>query len=228
MALSRSRASIITLARASPVAAAAMPDAIEGAAAPMDDDDDDEPPTFVPLDDEADPAEAWEDPSVGGVLTSILNACEMGDADALASLLPSLSDSHLETKGPDGDTALHLACLYGHAACARLLLSRGASPSARDGDDGTPLHDASAGGFDDVVALLIDAAARAGSGGVDGVVRAVDGDGETALHCAARGGHLDVARALLAAGARKDAASALGDLAWQCAEEGSDVQALCK
>ena len=39
---------------------------------------------------------------------------------------------------------------YGHAAVGPLP-EKGANPVVRDGDGGTPLHDASAGGFDDVV-----------------------------------------------------------------------------
>jgi len=76
----------------------------------------------------------------------------------------------------DGDTALHLTCLYGHLACVQvyylclflhffftpivwtlhellilfdklqLLLERGANIEAKDEDGAIPLHDACAGG----------------------------------------------------------------------------------
>lgn len=74
----------------------------------------------------------------------------------------------------DGDTALHLTCLYGHLACVQvyylclflclytlitalhellilfdklqLLLERGANIEANDEDGAIPLHDACAGG----------------------------------------------------------------------------------
>jgi hypothetical protein len=59
----------------------------------------------------------WEDPSEGGVLTRVHAACEGGDADGLAGLLGTLSVG-VDAKGQDGDTALHLACLYGGAVLA--------------------------------------------------------------------------------------------------------------
>lgn len=49
-------------------------------------------------------------------------------------------------QGPDNDTALHLAALYGHAECVRLLLEHGATASVPDEDGGLALHDAAAGG----------------------------------------------------------------------------------
>ena len=85
-------------------------------------------PTFVPLEDEDPDAAAWEDPSEGGVLTRVLEACEEGeDADEVASLLGRMSVS-VDAVGTDGDAPLHLASLYGHAAVVRVLLEKGAEP----------------------------------------------------------------------------------------------------
>ena len=69
------------------------------------------------------------------------------------------------------------------------LLGEGASPSVRDGDGGTPLHDASAGGYDEIVRMLLSAATAKGAEIVAECVGAQDGDGETPLHLAARGDH---------------------------------------
>lgn len=58
------------------------------------------------------PTKEWVDPSDGNVLSSLLEACEEGDVGALNDLLGKLS-VRLDEKGEEGDTALHLACLYG-------------------------------------------------------------------------------------------------------------------
>lgn len=64
--------------------------------------------------------------------------------------------------GPDGDTALHLACLYGHKACVDALVAAGCKLDPVNSEDGTsPLHDAAAGGYLDIVTLLLD---KAGAG----------------------------------------------------------------
>ena len=60
----------------------------------------------------------------------------------------TLSLLHGCSSGPDGDTALHLSCLYGHLECARVLLDAGADADVVNEEDGsTALHDAAAGGY---------------------------------------------------------------------------------
>jgi Ankyrin repeats (3 copies)/Ankyrin repeat len=146
----------------------------------------------------------WADPT-GGLLVAVYAACESGDIDALRDAVAELSAASqtdpaahgfgLHSPGPEGDTALHLACLYGHMECVRLLLDAGAPPGAINPEDGTSaLHDAAAGGYGDAVAALLAATGTSLLG-----IRDVDGD--TALHNAARGGHLAVVQALLTAGA---------------------------
>ena len=130
----------------------------------------------------------WEDPSDGGILTLVFRAAEHGDEAELQQLLPSLSVS-LDTPGSDGDTALHLAALYGHTGCAKILIDGGAKADLADEDGAVPLHDAAAGGYTELAALLLDNA--------PGCVNTPDGDGDTPLHNAARGGFIDVIRLLL-------------------------------
>jgi len=55
----------------------------------------------------------------------------------------------------DGETALHLAAQYGRARIAWLLLNRGARVDLRDHSGWTPLHWAAAGGYLDVVEILV-------------------------------------------------------------------------
>jgi Ankyrin repeats (3 copies) len=76
-------------------------------------------------------------------------AVEHGDAKEAADLLDSCGEvcrENIDILGPEGDTLLHIACLYAHEDCARLLLSRGASADVRDEDASTVLHDAAASG----------------------------------------------------------------------------------
>ena len=192
-------------------------------------DSDDTPPTFVRLEDEnSDDDPEWEDPS-GGALSSILDACERGgNAEALSALLGSL-DVSVDTKGADGDTPLHVACLYGHADIVRALLEKNADPRVTDGDGGTPLHDASAGGHLNIVKMLVErireireirAADAAGPADVSSFVNARDGDGETPLHLATRGEHGPVVTFLLSHGARAEIKSDAGLVAREYATEG--------
>jgi ankyrin repeat protein len=134
-------------------------------------------------------SEEWEDPSEGGILTLVFRAAEHGDEAELEQLLPSLSVS-VNTPGADDDTPLHLASLYGHVGCARILLDAGAQPDLPDEDGAIPLHDAAAGGYTELVELLLDRGAEAS-------INAADSDGDTPLHNAARGGNIDVVRLLL-------------------------------
>ena len=176
----------------------------------------------MPLEDEDHTADLWEDPSQGGALGRILEASETGDVSVLAVALPSLSVS-VDSTGPDGDTALHLAALYGHAQCVQMLLGAGANVAVRDADGGTPLHDACAGGFEAIVGMLL---AAAGPAGASEVANARDGDDETPLHMAARGGYPGIVRMLLAAGAKADTKSAAGLFPWNYAEDGSELHAM--
>eukprot|EP00850_Spirogloea_muscicola_P003848 SM000016S01836 [mRNA] locus=s16:95839:97779:+ [translate_table: standard] len=103
----------------------------------------------------------------------------------------------VDTPADDGDTALHLACLYSHPACVQTLLAAGASPQATDEDGSTPLHDAAASGCSVAVGMLLSAVA---SEQQQALLKAADADGDTPLHNAARGGHADVVTQLLEAG----------------------------
>ncbi len=65
-------------------------------------------------------------------------------------------------------TPLHLAVRDGSLEIAEILLSFGASPSARDRRGNSALHMAVAAGAADMTALLVAAAARGGGGGGGG------------------------------------------------------------
>lgn len=73
---------------------------------------------------------------------------EDGNVELSRELLQQLPTALIDTIGPEGDTLLHLACLYSHEACVTLLLDNNASIDVRDEDDSTVLHDSAAGGYD--------------------------------------------------------------------------------
>lgn len=151
-----------------------------------------------------DEEEPWVDPT-GGRLTELLEMCESGQDDRIHELAESLSN-HLNTPGPDGDTALHIAALFGNLRCVQALLAHGSKVDLVNEEDGsTALHDASAGGYLEIAELLLTQAPS--------LVSVIDMDGETALHTAARGGHLEVVRLLLDKGADVTIRNSLGNLA---------------
>lgn len=117
-----------------------------------------------------------------------LAAAEAGDVAAMAAALDAAGVG-VDTPGDDGDTALHMGCLYGQLAVVQECLRRGACVTARDEDNSTPLHDAAAGGHDAIVRLLL-------AGNAD--IAAQDDDGDSPLHLASNGGHAHVVGTLLA------------------------------
>ncbi|KAG2685447.1 hypothetical protein I3843_10G118500 [Carya illinoinensis] len=131
-------------------------------------------------------------------LRDLAAASQLGDLDALRLALDNLTGS-IDEPVEDGDTALHLACLYGHFHCVQLLLERGANLEAKDEDGAIPLHDACAGGFMEIAQLLLNTANDTES--VKRMLESVDAEGDTPLHHAARGEHVDIVRLLLASGA---------------------------
>lgn len=79
-------------------------------------------------------------------IAQLLAAAERGDLAEFSSLL----DAHatdVNEQGDEGDTALHISCLYGHIEIAQECVRRGANVLACDEDGSTPLHDACAGGL---------------------------------------------------------------------------------
>ncbi|KAA8516591.1 hypothetical protein F0562_016903 [Nyssa sinensis] len=131
-------------------------------------------------------------------LRDLAAAAEIGDVDGLRRAVDNLNGS-INEPVEDGDTVLHLTCLYGHLPCVQLLLERGACLEVKDEDGAIPLHDACAGGFAEIVQLLISGANDPEC--VKRMLESVDVEGDTPLHHAARGEHVDVIRLLLASGA---------------------------
>jgi ankyrin repeat protein len=136
----------------------------------------------------------WDDTSEGGSLTRLLHASAEGEADTVRELLADKS-LDVNAPGPDGDTALHAACLYGHEEVVQLLLEAGADAGVVNAIDGSScLHDAAASGHLAILERLLTLPAAAA------LVNHADEDGDTPLHNAARGNHAAVVKALLQVG----------------------------
>ncbi|KAL3531997.1 hypothetical protein ACH5RR_005518 [Cinchona calisaya] len=160
--------------------------------------DDDEEEEGVLFDEQIDLLQHDSDSDTPPHLRDLAAAAESGNLDSLRLALDNLNGS-IDEAMEDGDTALHLTCLYGHLPCVQLLLERGACLEVKDEDGAIPLHDACAGGYTDIVQLIINSAN--GPECVKRMLESVDVEGDTPLHHAARGEHMDAIRLLLASGA---------------------------
>ena len=69
---------------------------------------------------------------------ALFEACAANDAATMLPLLPRARE-HLNKLGPDGDTLLHVASLYGYAELVDTLLAAGADPEVKDENGSTPL-----------------------------------------------------------------------------------------
>lgn len=155
---------------------------------------------------------------------TLIDAAESGDVVELARQLDN--GTAVNTRAPDGRTALHVALGEGHEDAANMLLARGADPSLVDHTGFTALHWAVYSNR----AALLELASRGGTGTVDrpdvkgrtpfslsarenAIVamrwlldhgadpNRTDADGWAPLHFAAADGQLEAVVFLLAAGA---------------------------
>ncbi|WVY96718.1 hypothetical protein V8G54_028869 [Vigna mungo] len=164
-------------------------------------------------------------------LRDLSAAAQVGDINALRLALGSVAVTLYNLTGSidepveDGDTALHLTCLYGHLACVQLLLERGANIEAKDEDGAIPLHDACAGGrFTEIVQLLLNRANSAEH--IKRMLESVDSEGDTPLHHAARGEHVDVIRLLLSNGASSTKENLYGKTPADLPDQNTDARSL--
>ncbi len=135
----------------------------------------------------------------------VFEAAAVGDAERVRELVTADS-TRSRAHGVDGFMPLHLACYFGRAEAAAVLLQHGASPTAAASNPTGmhALHSAAAARRPDLVALLIESGAR---------VDAPQQGGWTALHSAARHGDVETLRILIEAGADLELAAASGERA---------------
>ncbi|XP_027175387.1 tankyrase-1 [Coffea eugenioides] len=154
-------------------------------------------------------------------LRDLATAAERGNVEDLRLALDNFIGS-IDEPVEDGDTALHLTCLYGHLPCVQLLLERGANLEVKDEDGALPLHDACAGGYTDIVQLLLNSGNSPEC--VKRMLESVDLDGDTPLHHAARGEHMEAIRLLLASGASPNRENVYGKTPRELAEPDTEAR----
>ncbi|KAJ3690459.1 hypothetical protein LUZ61_019623 [Rhynchospora tenuis] len=185
--------------------------------------EDDEGQQGVYLDGGDDDAWGDLDHDVPAHLRPLVDAAQSGDLDALRTALDSYEGT-IDDPVEDGDTVLHLACLYGHLPCVQYILGRGANLEIRDEEGALPLHDACAGGFTDIVSYILEFASS-NPESVTRMLNTVDVEGDTPLHHAARGEHMDVVKILLQAGASPKKTNAYGQTPAELADQNTEVRA---
>jgi ankyrin repeat protein len=140
----------------------------------------------------------------------VVEAAKAGNVNSVRSLIREHAD--VNTPGPDGLTALHLAVQADDAPMMQLLLSAGANVNAADRYGITPLSLAATNGNAAIIEVLIKAGANPNS---------ALPEGETVLMTAARTGNVAAVKVLLSHGADANAKEkSFGETAlmWAAAE----------
>jgi ankyrin repeat protein len=125
---------------------------------------------------------------------SVVEAARRQDASAVKALVDAQAD--VNTRQPDGATALHWAAHWDDIEIASVLIRAGADANARNAHGVTPLSLAAENASARMVSLLVKAGADPNAARVTG---------ETPLMRAVSTGNLAVVETLLAAGANVDA-----------------------
>lgn len=126
--------------------------------------------------------------------SSLIDAVKAGDASTIRTLLKQRPD--VNSREPDGMTALHWAVRNNDAATAQLLIQAGANVKAANRYGVTPIALAAENGN----AALVEALLKAGAD-----ANASLPEGETTLMTAARTGNADAVKSLIAHGANVNA-----------------------
>jgi len=141
-----------------------------------------------------------------------------GNLECFELMLPLITDVDVRAQAgvnADGspiivfnNSPLHIACSFGQERMVKALLNRGASRTARDSRQSTPLHHAALSGHLGCVRQLL---GKPGAYKINpNEVNAANVTGSTPLHFAVKGGHINICGVLCAGGARLDAVTRFG------------------
>ena len=133
----------------------------------------------------------------------------------LAEHLIAEHPEHINARGGDQVTPMHVAASAGHPDMFSLLLEHGADMEGRGKYRGTPLHRASSSGKVEAGQSLLDRGAD---------INALDNGDWTPLFPAAINGHVEFVRMLLQRGAMIDAREGFGETPLHFAVEGNNIQ----
>ncbi len=144
---------------------------------------------------------------------ALLNALNVG-ALTSAELLVRHPNINVNVRNAHGETALMLACLKGHVALAKLLISKQADVNQ---PGWTPLHYAATGGHVELIQILLEESAY---------IDAESPNGTTPLMMAARYGSAKATQLLIDEGADLQIKNQLGLTALDFAKQGNRPDAL--
>src|SRR5229473_3256243 len=146
--------------------------------------------------------------------TSLHVAASWGLYSTVEWLIIELLENVHSQRSTDNATPLHLASQSGKVDVARMLIERGADPTAQSKDGETALHLASRRGNADLARMLIERGAD---------LTAQSKYGVTALHLASQSGNVDVACMIIERGADPIAQSKDGETALHIASQLGNV-----
>ena len=144
---------------------------------------------------------------------ALLNALNVG-ALTSAEILVRHPKIDVNVRNAHGETALMLACLKGHVALAKLLISKQADVNQ---PGWTPLHYAATGGHVELIQILLEESAY---------IDAESPNGTTPLMMAARYGSAKATQLLIDEGADLQIKNQLGLTAFDFAKQGNRPDAL--